>query len=297
MPRRCLLFALALALGCKPSLQKLASGHHYDEAVAGANEGALPEHEVAAVVRGALDPALHVAVVPRAQLAALLGADSPDLDRHALLRVVYDSNTVPLASFSLDLRLRFGEVHVDPRPADLQQLAAAFQEPLPGPRTVEPGALERGLTSAGNAMRVVGALGAMVLHISTLGLSSAVIGRDAMNPKMATAQSRTEYPTGAELRRAAPRAASIVDAAAHLHGHCTRDPGVRCSALLLVSDLPQGTGDAALELTLRYGRFPQVFERLEVALPPGAILEDRLAARFGGAMRRLSELPLRPARG
>ncbi|MCY1009545.1 hypothetical protein OV079_29070 [Nannocystis pusilla] len=229
MLRRAASLVLAPALACGPSLAQLERGHHYDEAICGAAERAFPKGQVAEVIRRALDPAVHVAAVPREQLAAALGDDAPELERFVLLRITHDSNTIPLDRYSADFTLRSDRPFVraqpdgDPngaavsavrvwddgkvvslQPTDLLRLATVFAERLPGPHTVQPDAIDK-------AIHAVGTIGAAVATIATLGLFGGLLRGRGAGP-----QPRTEYPTVAEIRRAAPRATRLFDAVAHL---------------------------------------------------------------------------------
>ncbi len=140
--RLALLLALTLAPGCGASLARLERGHHYDEAICGAREQAFPEGQVAAVVRRALDPAIHVAVVPRERTAELV--------EHALVRVTYDSNTIPLQGFDAAFNLvRAGSSRrrqarrgrAPPAPGSISSHRVDFASPRSAPevRSVEPG--------------------------------------------------------------------------------------------------------------------------------------------------------------
>lgn len=314
MFRRAASLLLAPALACGPSLAQLERGHHYDEAICGAAERAFPEGQVAKVIRRALDPAVHVAAVPRAQLAAALGDDAPELERFVLLRITHDSNTIPLDRFFADFTLRSDQPFVrqptDPQagrypngaarpavpttsdgkavslePTDLPRLAAVFAERVPGPYTVGPGAIE-------SAMHTVGTIGAAIATIATLGIFGNLLRGRGSGP-----QSRTVYPTDAEIRHAAPRAARLFDAVAHLQTSCPAKPGARCQTLALVPRPPDESAALVLELDLRYGStcsFADVHEVLQIALPPGPTLEARLAAAFGDDMRRLALAPTTP---
>ncbi|WP_434419600.1 hypothetical protein [Nannocystis pusilla] len=308
MLRRAASLALAPALACGPSLAQLGRGHHYDEAICGAAERAFPEGQVAEVIRRALDPAVHVAAVPREQLAAALGDDTPELERFVLLRITHDSNTIPLDRFFAAFTLRSDRPFVraptdgDPngaagsavrvwdegkvvalQPTDLLRLATVFAERLPGPHTVQPDALDK-------AMHTVGTIGAAVATIATLGLFG-----DLLRGRAAGPQPRTVYPTDAQIRRAAPRATRLFDAVAHLQTSCRAKPGARCQTLALVPRPPDESAELVLGLHLRYGArfgsacsFAEVQETLQIALPPGPTLETRLAAAFGDDMRRLA---------
>ncbi|MFY0539185.1 hypothetical protein [Nannocystis pusilla] len=308
MLRRAASLVLAPALACGPSLAQLERGHHYDEAICGAGERAFPEGQVAEVIRRALDPTVHVAAVPREQLAAALGDDAPELERFVLLRIVHDSNTIPLDHFFALFTLRSDQPFVraptdgDPngaavsavglwgdgktvalQPTDLPRLAAVFAEHLPGPHAVQPDAIEK-------AMHAAGTVGAAIATIATLGLFGGLLRGRGAGP-----QPRTVYPTVAEIRRAAPRATRLFDAVAHLQTSCRAKPGARCQTLALVPRPPDESAELVLELHLRYGAryggacsFADVHETLQLALPPGPTLEARLAAAFGGDMRRLA---------
>lgn len=289
MRRLALLFALPLA--CGPSLARLERGHHYNEAICGVHERAFPEDQVKTIVRRALDPALHVAVVPRERLAGVLGDGVPELDQVALLRITYDSNTIPLASFDADVALRRGEEIVALTHAELPQFAAVFKENIPGPRTVGPDALD-------TAAHTVGVIGAAVVTVATLGIFNLLRGVGS------APRSRTEYPTQEEIRAAAPRAAKLHDAVAHLGddattyygGDCTLRPGSRCHTLSLIPRPPTEPDYLALTVYLRYTPACADFSRTNISetvtipLPPGPTLEARLAAVFGADMRRLSDL-------
>jgi hypothetical protein len=278
---RPLALALALPLACGPSLARLERGHHYNEAICGAEERAFPEDQVRGIVRRALDPALHVAVVPREQLAGILGDGVPELDQVALLRVIYDSNTIPLSGFSAAVALRRAGATVDVTRADLERFAAVFKENIPGPRTVGPGAIE-------SAAHTVGVIGAAVLTVASLGLLGGLLKRMGPGPR-----SRTEYPTESEIRAAAPRAAKLYDAVGHLGEYCRRTPGARCHTLAIIDRPPVEPADLAVTVRLDYTggcMYAGIGEQFTIPLPPGPSLEARLAAVFGQDMRRLSEL-------
>lgn len=280
--RRPLALALAVPLACGPSLAKLERGHHYSEAICGAHEGAFPEDQVRAIVRRALDPAFHVTIVPRDQLAAVVGDDVPELDVVALLRITYDSNTIPLSGFTASVALHRGGEPVDTVPADLERFAAVFQERVPGPRTVEPGAVR-------TAIHTAGVVGASVLTVVSLGLLGGLLKRVGPAPR-----SRTVYPSDAEIRAAAPRAATLYDAVGHLGGYCVSSTGTRCHTLSLITRPPVEPADLALAVHLSYSpscrHGAPLTERFTIPLPPGPTLEARLAAVFGDDMRRLSDL-------
>lgn len=285
MPRRAAPLLLALAVGCRPSLARLERGHHYDEAICGAAESAFPEEQVAKVIRRALDPAVHVAVVPREQLAAALGDAAPELDSVALLRITHDSNTIPLDRFDATFALRRGGEAAELQPSELATFAAVFKEHVPGPRTVGPGAVE-------TAAHTIGTIGAVVLTVASLGLLGGLLRSRGPAPR-----SRTVYPTDQEIRAAAPRATRLFDAVAHLQTrHCTDQPGATCRTLALVPRPPEEPADLALEVRLRYSAlcsWSGIRDDFTIPLPPGPTLEARLAAAFGQDLRRLSEL--RPA--
>lgn len=314
MLRRAASLVLAPALACGPSLAQLERGHHYDEAICGAAERAFPKGQVAEVIRRALDPAVHVAAVPREQLAAALGDDAPELERFVLLRITHDSNTIPLDRYFADFTLCSDRPFVraqpdgDPngaavsavrvwddgkvvslQPTDLLRLATVFAEHLPGPHTVQPDAIDK-------AIHAVGTIGAAVATIATLGLFGGLLRGRGAGP-----QPRTEYPTVAEIRRAAPRATRLFDAVAHLQTSCRGKPGARCQTLALVPRPPDESAELVLELHLGYGAsfgsgcpLADIHEKLQIALPPGPTLEARLAAAFGDDMHRLALAPTPP---
>ena len=123
--RRILL--LALALGCRPTLARLERDHRYDEALCGVREGAFPSGPVLAAIRRALDPAIHLTVVPPGR--------APELTAHALVRFVRSANLVhSLEGCTIDLRLRRGDRRSVFTFAGLPDLAAALGERLPEPR-------------------------------------------------------------------------------------------------------------------------------------------------------------------
>ena len=291
--RIALLLALTLAPGCRASLARLERGRHYDEAICGAKEQAFPEGHVFEVLRRGLDPALHLAVVPRER--------TPDLARHALVRATYDSTRIPLDGFRADLRLRRGDAPIAVETVSVERLAAALDERTPVPHTVG-GSSGSGLGQALiDTGRAIGAVGGLILQISTLGLFGRVFGGGRRSYSSSSSSSAyTVYPTQDEIRKAAPRAAALFDAVAHLQSsYCGDDPGATCHRLGLVEAPPTEDGDLVLELDLHYAArctYPGLTERLDLPLPPGPTLEARVHALFGDRMRRLADLPVRPRR-
>lgn len=289
-----LLLALTIAApGCRASLARLERGHHYDEALCGAHEKFFPEGQVLEVVRRGLDPAIHVAVVPRER--------TPELGDRALVRVTYDSNQIPLRGFEASLRLRRGDRSQRLERLELVELAAALDERTPSPRTVG-GSRGSGL---GHALvetgRAIGAVGAVILHVSTLGILGNVFRGGGRTSSSSSSGPRTIYPTEQEIRGAAPRGAALFDSVAHLQSsYCGDAPGATCRRLGLVDAPPVEQGELTLELDLHYRArctWNGFVERLELPLPPGPTLETRVQALFGDRMRRLSELPVRPRAG
>jgi hypothetical protein len=291
--RLALLLALTLAPGCGASLARLERGHHYDEAICGAREQAFPEGQVAAMVRRALDPAIHVAVVPRERTAELV--------EHALVRVTYDSNTIPLQGFDAAFNLVRAGSSRRLDGVDLPQLAFLMSERTPSPVVVggsgSGSGLGSGLVEAG---RAIGTVGALIFHVSTLGIFSGIFGRGGGRSSSSSSSSgpTTIYPTTEQLRKAAPRAAALYDSVAHLDDrHCGDDPGKTCHVLGLVDAPALEQGELVLEIDLHYSSrcdWSGIHDHLELPLPPGPTLEARVHAVFGDRMRRLSELPVRP---
>lgn len=292
--RLALLLALTLAPGCRASLARLERGHHYDEAICGAREHAFPEGQVAAVLRRALDPALHLAVVPRERTA--------ELTEHAFVRVTYDSNKIPLYGFDAAFRLVRGDRSRELGRVDMSTIALLISERTPAPVVVGgdsgPG-LGSGLVEAG---RAIGAVSALIFHVSTLGIFSGIFGRGGGRSSSSSSSSgpTTVYPTVAEIRKAAPRAAALHDAVSHLDDpYCGHAPGTTCHMLGLVDAPAVEQGDLVLEIELHYSSrcdWTGLTDRLELPLPPGPTLAARVQAVFGDRMRRLSELPVRPPR-
>lgn len=292
-PAALLLALAAAAPGCRASLARLERGHHYDEALCGARENAFPEGQVLEVLRRGLDPALHVAVVPRER--------TPELGERALVRVLYDSNEIPLRGFEARLRLRRGDRSQLLERLELAELAAALDERTPRPRTVggDSGAgLGHALVETG---RAIGAVGAVILQVSTLGLFGRIFRGGGRTSSSSSSSSHTIYPTEQEIRGAAPRGAALFDSVAHLQSsYCGEAPGATCRRLGLVDAPLLEQGELTLELDLRYRArctWDGLVERLEIPLPPGPTLEARVHALFGDRMRRLAELPVRPRAG
>lgn len=287
-----LLLALALAPGCRASLARLERGGHYDEAICGAYERAFPEDQVLQVLRRALDPGIHLAVLPRARTG--------DLGERALVRATYDSNTIPLQGFSAELHLVRDGAAQTVATVDLEQLAHALDERTPSPRTIGPDGITRTAHAAVEVGRAIGTVGALILHVSTLGIFGKIFGLPSGSSSPGP-RSRTIYPTQAEIRAAAPRAAALHDAVAHLQdSYCSDKPGTTCHRLGLVPAPAAEQGELLLRLDLRYRarcEWRGLVDHLEIPLPPGDTLEDRVTAMFGDRMRRLSDLPVRPSAG
>lgn len=297
-PRRLAVLALAGLVACGPSLRRLQREHRYDQALCGAAEGAFPDEQVLRVVRDALGPAVHAAVIPHERLARALGGDLPELAGHALVRIVVSTNTVQLQSFSVAPTLVRAGTSIASEPADHRHLAALFQESVPGPTTTTPSAI-------GEAGRAIGTVGAVILTVASLGIFRGLLGSSS------SSGSSTSYPSQEEIRRRTPRTSALRDAIAHLdvpdHSYigisddlsqriprplvARCDPGDTCSSLVLVARADLASGPLALRLGLHYGsRCGGLSESVELPLPPGASLDERLAAVFGDRMRPLSEL-------
>ncbi len=288
--RLAMLLALTLAPGCGASLARLERGRHYDEAICGVREQAFPEGQVAAVIRRALDPAIHVTVVPRERTS--------ELGEHALVRVTYDSNKIPLQGFDAAFHLVRGDDSRELAGVDLSRLALLMSERTPAPVVVggSGSGLGSGLVEAG---RAIGTVGALIFHVSTLGIFSGIFRGGGGRSSSASSSSgpTTLYPTTEEIRKAAPRAAALYDSVAHLDDrYCDDDPGTTCHVLGLVDAPTVEQGDLALAIDLHYTSrcdWSGIHDRLELPLPPGPTLEARVHAVFGDRMRRLSELPVR----
>lgn len=275
------MITLTTALGCAPSLARLERGHHYNEAVCGAAEGALPKAAVAASVRRALDPALHLAVVPHAALVAATGDPLPELQHHTLVRVTLNTRQIDLGSVHGTVSLRRGADIIEPIDVDHPQLVALLGETLPQPRTVRPGPIAQLFDAVGVAIGVA-------VHVGTLG---AVPGVALTAPSGA----RTVYPDSDDMRRAAPRTSSLLAAIAHLHGRCTSQPGTTCHELMIF-DVPALASDP-LTVVLELGYASScttIFDEIAIPLPPGPTLADRVTAHFGGALARVEVLAARP---
>lgn len=285
-----LLLASTLAPGCGASLARLERGHHYDEAICGVREQAFPEDQVAAVVRRALDPALHVAVVPRERTA--------ELAEHALVRVTYDSNTIPLYGFEATFQLVRGDRSQELAGVELERLASLLSERTPAPVVVggSGSSVGSGLVEAG---RAIGTVGALIFHVSTLGIFSGIL-RGGGRSSSSSSGPTTIYPTTEEIRKSAPRAAALYDSVIHLDDrYCGDDPGKTCHVLGLVEAPAVEQGDLTLAIELHYSSrcdWNGIRDRLELPLPPGPTLAARVRAVFGDRMRRLSELPVRAPR-
>lgn len=289
-----LMLALALAPGCRASLARLERGAHYDEALCAARERAFPEGQVFQVIRRGLDPAIHLAVVPRDRTG--------DLGNYALVRATYDSNTIPLQGFSAKLSLDRGDTSRTLSTVELEQLARILDERTPSPVTVGPSGASSAASGIVEVGRAIGTVGALIFHVSTLGIFSGIFGRGGGGSSSSSSAptSRTIYPSREELRRAAPRAAALHDAVAHLQdAYCSDDPGTTCHRLGLVDAPAVEQGDLFLEIELTYRSrcdWAGLTEYLVLPLPPGDTLEARVRAVFGDRMRRLSELPLRTSK-
>ena len=94
--------ALCCLAGCGPNLSQLVADHHYREAICGAQDGSRGDREVVgAALEADAGLAVHVAMVPTAQLEPLLGDQAVAMSaRGRFARISLQINALPVDGVS-----------------------------------------------------------------------------------------------------------------------------------------------------------------------------------------------------
>jgi hypothetical protein len=283
-----LAFGLAWLPGCAPSAQYFVDHHAYDEAVCAAEkEEDYPltaAWTVGPALASDLEPAVHVHAVTRAELEASIGeAGDRVADRVLLLHVVSDARkvrgiegefTVSLAGAGVKAPAGSKEPPGSGVVARRELLAALVQETLPHEHVVvdRPGFDDKMKAAAASPKGFLAGLGELL----TLGLIP-------VTELAGVVQTHTAIVSPAEedYRQKAPAAETLYQSF----------QGRRGQALAFAR--PVGD-DVALRV--RFDARANVASchfgvEVEVALPPGGSIEERVNRRFANnKMTRLSEL-------
>jgi hypothetical protein len=275
-------FLLLAALGaCAPSQQSLLAGHHYNEALAGVDEGALDGSAVLSRIAADLAPGLHVQALSAADLRARLPGQPAGLDDVALVRVIHDSNRVSLGGYHFSLVLLHDGAPPPPIDATIEALALRTGETLPEDRTVHhPGTSDYALVRK-TRFPLLELFGRVAVNLVTLGTIHSMV--PIVEDRGTPGHTATISPSDEEYARTSPAAAS-------LH-RWLADPrcegaGERCERWQL---WPRADARRTLAVVVQLSRYPSSALIYQLPLAPGP-LEDALRVRFGDRMQTLDEL-------
>lgn len=269
---RAALVCLALA-GCGPALGPLVAGRHYREAVCGAVDRGGSDR---AMVGAALDADAEV----RAQLRVVPGALAAD--RVALVRVIAQTNVLPLDDLTLTASLVTDDGRLAAVAAGWESLSWATQERLPPWRTSQT------WLTLGNLFRGGAAIFSAGLSLLFSNFQPETVLVDA--PR-------------SEFLRLAPRTTALMDVVEQ--SGCARHTltdgaGVRCVWYFVLDEA--GRAPVSLRVSARYvsrrlvsqtstDRECEVTRAYGVPLGAPGDVEARAAARFGDAMQPLPPAP------
>ena len=284
-------------VGCAPSMQSLLHERHYAEALC-AGEVAYfddddedPQARVAAAIVEDMAPSFHMHAVTRAELAAMLGPEVGDKvdDAYLLVRLLADTNQVPLRSFSL--AAAFTPVDEEgPLALNHQRMAELTGETLPSPRTVDPSKLDEAhhsVTSCAPRRPFRHCCDNGHTHFGDV-LESVATRAGAAG----AASSHLSHPTAKDHACQAAPTPTTLDEALASDAHCK--PGRRCTRWLM---LPRASNQRDIRaMTLHFsfegGSIDKTCTSEHAAVVPidgqGA-LRERIAAMFSD--NRLRTLP------
>ncbi len=288
MTRSALTLVLACAsAACAPSVEGLVRDHHYAEAFA-AVETEHPElHErVCRAVLADAATALHIAIVPHAQVAHALGPDADLLAEARVARLHATFGTPRDVSTLVTAELRDGRTpvpHLDTSESALAELTGEAAEAR--------GRASAEATSRENAKTVW-----LLTNIFLAGIPE--LTRRAVrvaNPSLAPAPEPSDVGRpDVSPPKAAPRARRLAQLFAGSaagtedggdgHGHVDR------FVVWRVRDEASPRLAVAITVHLTAGSSAGCTEEVVAPLPPGETMEERLAALFGGRERAVTEL-------
>jgi hypothetical protein len=279
--------ALAVILcGCAPTTSSLVASRNFNEAVCSVDGSSPPADRQALIdeLDRALEPAVHVHAVTRQELEAVAGADAAGavLGRTVLLNLVSQANRAPLEQLSIRMAVLTRDKALRPL-VEREQLAAIFGEVLPA--TSGPAGTPEERRAAG--------LQDMV------GVTARLVSLGVLRPKLSDRPRRGEgsdEPTPEDYFEAAPKTETVHRNLGEKVG-CGQ-PGSLCRNLHAFVRPPDKTVPTRLSFVVSYaasgrdGRLDgcQVSEEIEVALPAGHTLEERIARVFANRTVRLRDL-------
>ena len=263
--RRVRLLSLVL-LGlsaCASSQQKLLAGRHYESALVGLPRGEVDGAALFNAIDADLQVGLHLQAIGadavRAQLAAADTRAPPGLDQVVIVRVLHDSNQVPVTMLNVTLSLLYGRSLFPPIEPDNETLAALIGE-TSAPVTIRYPSVD--------ALELLG-------RVTQNVLAGGPVGPVGMRGEA--------FSPASEILRSWLRPVNCLT------------PTDACRRYLLWPR-PRVGGDAPLELavSLRPGHSTAIIYRF--ALPPGS-LEAGLGVLFGDRVRTVQDLHRRHGRG
>lgn len=218
---------LLASAACAPSIPRLVERHHYREALC-ALPSADPEDE--RLIRDALRRDLGAQVMVTTEEIQLADAPSDNAGLPPAIvvaRVHVATNALPLDTLRLNVEPEAGSAE----PANLKSLAALTRETLPAPRQVTPSTAEELIFG--------------VLAVATFGVL-----------RIEPAGSHTEYPSEAEIKRAAPRASALSE---RLQSSCSQPAAegvaVRCTSTFVMRR--DGPSPVVFTLAFRFEGHPE----------------------------------------
>ena len=287
MMRRAMLGMVCLgAIGCAPRLSALVEHKHYREAICAADDGGQRARQrVAEALVADTDTYVHVQRLDGRELVAL--GVGPELayevlSRVNLVRIVVRTNTLPVDELSLEVTVQGEDMGAAAAPVGWETLAVATGEQVPAAQQV------RSYATIGNVLRGVGV-------VMTGGLS---LKYTNFQPRLRTLPATLDV-----YMRDMPRAAALLEALPPIHceGIGLRanelGGGQRCTGYFVFDRSP------ATQWTLTVA---QTYVATREVAGGGACSHQRTtsaaigaseewSAVFGPRMRRLEELPRRPA--
>jgi hypothetical protein len=279
---RTLTLLLAVLAACAPAQRRLLAARQYPEALAGVDEGALDGGAVLSTIAGDLELGAHLQAVPSDMLRATLPGSPAGFDDLALVRVIHDSHTIPLAAYEVSFALLQAGAPVPAVDTSIAALARRSGETLPKDQVIE----HEGTTDYRLVVRtrrpLLEIFARVLVNVATVGLLHPVVPivRDHGSP----AYSEVRRPTPDDYAQNSPAAESLLRWLTP--AACDR-PGQRCEQYVLWPR--ELTGPLELLVVVRIGWYRHGALLYRVPLPPGP-LEQGLLAVFGDRMRPLDEL-------
>ncbi len=282
--RACIVAALTVVLGaCGPSVRSLVAQRHYREAVCAAHDGSDRDR---ALVGRALDVdaglLAHVHVMTDDELRAALGPGFSTVTvRGKLVRVVAQSDLLPLDTLDLSVAFTAEGGRLAALPATWETLAWATRETLPPHRTSQTYA------TGGNVLRGAAAF-------FTLGFS--LLFSDFRPDTVAVEAPLSEYERLAPI---ATRLHATTERAGCANHSLTAGAGQRCEWYFVLDAVSRDP--VTLELAVRYAAMraggaeaePEscaLTRRFRMPLGPPAEIAAQTRARFGDTARPVTEL-------